>query len=327
MKETEKTEFPEVLDNTIISKFRECPHSCNITYFQHMKSPFPNVHLHAGGCFASAIEAGRIAFYREGLSESAAVAISLEKMYEAWGEPDQFASETKNLDRMMGALQFYWENYPLSSDKLKPYTFSGGTKGIEFSFAEPLEVLHPVTGHPILYSGRSDMVAEGYGGIYVVDEKTTSSLGAQWSRQWELRSQFTGYVWALSRIGVKSNGIIVRGVSILKTRYDTLEALTYRSGADIAKWYEQTNRTVRAMIKAWEEGYWDYNFGDACTNYGGCGLKEVCKSEDEDEMIKALLVKKVWDPLTRTESKGTGFFTEEEAARLKHEFGLSFRKG
>jgi hypothetical protein len=67
-----------------------------------------------------------------------------------------------------------------------------------------------------------------------------------------MRSQFTGYVWAANQYGIKAAGTIVRGVSILKTKYDTQQAITYRAPHEVARWEDQTCRDIERMIAAWK---------------------------------------------------------------------------
>ena len=145
------------------------------------------------------------------------------------------------------------------------------------------------------------MIAERAGGIYIYDEKTTSSLGATWGRQWEMRSQFTGYAWAALKQGIKTNGSIVRGVSILKTKYDTLEVPTYRSDYEIARWEAQALRDIDRMIRAWKEGYWDYSLDSGCVEYGSCPFTKVCKSSEPEAWLPVDFEQRVWDPLARRE--------------------------
>jgi hypothetical protein len=132
-----------------------------------------------------------------------------------------------------------------------------------------------------------------------VDEKTTSQLGASWPRQWEMRAQFTGYVWAAMQTGIAVQGAIIRGISILKTKYDTLQAITYRPAWEVERWLEQTHRDVRRMIQCWEDGWWDYSLGHACAEYGGCSLTRICKSQDAQAWLPMYFEQRVWDPLGR----------------------------
>ena len=178
----------------------------------------------------------------------------------------------------------------------------GDKRGIEFSFLEPLEILHPESGDPLLYSGRMDMMCDYQGLKLGEDDKTASQLGASWARQWDLRSQFTGYVWGAARAGIKLDGFLVRGVSILKTKYDTLEAITYRPGWQIERWHEQLLRDIKRMMRSWEEGYFDLNLDHACAEYGGCPFRGVCQMRDPLPLLQQQFEQRKWDPVARTET-------------------------
>ena len=298
---TQRLMFPNTIDSTILSTFRSCPQKFFRQYVQHWKPKAQSVHLVAGGAFASGIESARNAFYVNGSDSGTAEAAGLAALIQHYGDFECPAESAKSLERMCGALEFYFERYPLGADGAEPITLPSGRRGIEFSFAEPLPIAHPVTGAPILYTGRSDMIAERAGGVYLYDEKTTSSLGASWGRQWEMRSQFTGYAWAALKQGIKTNGAIVRGISILKTKYDTLEVPTYRTQYELERWEEQTVRDIKRMIQCWESGVWDWNLDGACTDYGGCGFVQVCKSSEPENWLPVSFHQVVWDPLARAE--------------------------
>jgi len=178
----------------------------------------------------------------------------------------------------------------------------GGKRGIEFSFAEPTDVQHPESGDPIIYAGRMDAIMEMDRMILGEDDKTASQLGTSWPRQWDLRSQFTGYTWGALQSGIKLDGFLVRGVSILKTRYDTMEAITYRPTWQIDRWYAQLCRDIETMKRAWEEGYFDYNLDHACTEYGGCPFRDVCLMKDPQPLLEQRYERRRWDPVKRTET-------------------------
>lgn len=294
--------FPHTIDSTMLSAFRSCPQKMFRTYVEHWKPKSESVHLVAGGAFAKGIEVARKEFYEGHYIGDAdmAVAAGCRALMEAYGDFECPPDSAKSLDRTLGALEFYFDQYPLGADGLEPASFSNGSKAIEFSFAEPLDIRHPVTGDPILYTGRADLIGHFAGGLYAVDEKTTSSLGQSWARQWEMRSQFTGYIWAAERAaGLKPDGVIVRGISILKTKYDTMQVITNRSGYEVNRWYDQVHRDIERMIRAWQTGYWDYALDGACTEYGGCSLTNVCKSSDPNTWLPMYFERKVWDPLAR----------------------------
>jgi hypothetical protein len=294
--------FPHVLDSTIIAAFRSCPQKANLEFINHWKIKDQSVHLVAGAAYASGLEAARTAYYINGEHPDDAIAAGLAKLLHAYGDYQCPPDSAKSADRTAGALEFYFSRYPLGTDRAVPMQLAGGKRGIEFSFLEPLPVNHPTTGDPLLYSGRMDMMVD-YEGMHLgEDDKTTSQLGASWPRQWDLRSQFTGYVWGAARAGIKLDGFLVRGVSILKTKYDTLEAITYRPNWQIVRWEEQVRRDVIRMIAAWEEGYFDYNLDHACAEYGGCPFKGVCQMNDPTQLLLTQFERRKWDPVARTET-------------------------
>jgi hypothetical protein len=318
--------FPPVIDATTLASFRSCPQKAFRSYVQHWKPQAESVHLVAGGAFAKGIEVARRAFF-EGVHETpiinynagvrtvawveeagnpvgdkaTAEALGLQALIAKYGDFECPPDSGKSLTRTAGALEFYYEQYPFGEDGMEPITLASGRRGIEFSFATPIGIDHPQTGDPILYAGRADLIANFSNGIYIVDEKTTSSLGQSWSRQWEMRGQFTGYMWAAAEQGVQTTGCIVRGVSILKTKYDTMQVLTYRTPHEIDLWHKQTLRDIHRMIACWREGYWDYALDGACTEYGGCSMVRVCKSPSPEEWLPMYFEKRVWDPLGRVE--------------------------
>lgn len=297
-----RPDFPAVIDSSLIAAFRSCPQKAFLEFFQHWKARDPSVHLVAGAAFARGLEVAREAFYVRGLPPDAALALGLGALVEHYGDFECPADSAKSLERMCGALEFYFDRYPLGHDRAVPMSLPGGKRGIEFSFLEPLDATHPETGEPLLYSGRFDMLVD-YDNMHLgEDDKTTSQLGASWPRQWDLRSQFTAYVWGAQRAGIKLDGFLVRGVSILKTKYDTLEAITYRPQWMVGRWYEQVHKDIARMKQMWESGAWDFNLDHACAEYGGCPFRGVCQMQRPEILLQQQFERRRWDPVTRTET-------------------------
>ncbi len=293
--------FPTVLDSTLIATFRSCPQKFMLEYMLHYKPRAESVHLVAGGAFAKGLEMARKAFFVEGRSPADAQAIGMQALMSAYGSFACPPDSAKSCERMLGALEYYFDQYPLETDSAIPITLPSGARGIEFSFAEPIDATHPETGDPLIYCGRMDAVVNFAEGVFGLDDKTTSSLGASWSRQWDLRSQFSGYTWAAERAGFPMQGFLVRGISILKTRYDTQQALTYRPAWQLERWYEQLMRDIERMKKCWTEGYWDFALDHACTEFGSCIFRQICMSHDPEPWLDAGFTKRIWNPLLRTE--------------------------
>ena len=298
-----RPDFPEVIDSSLIASWRSCQVKAFYEYLHHYKPKDLSVHLHAGGAFAHGLEAARRGFYEQELTPESAVELGVHALLSAYGDFQCPEDSAKSATRTAGALVYYFDRWPLGSDAAVPITLPSGRRGIEFSFSEPLDIAHPVTGNPLLYVGRCDMVTDYAGGVFAEDDKTTSQLGASWARQWELRSQFTGYCWGLRRAGIQAAGVLVRGVSILKTKYDAAEAVTYRPEWQVDRWFRQLNRDIAVMVEAWERGLFDYNLDHACNEYGGCTFKQVCLSKEPMTWLKSYYARRRWDPVTRLETQ------------------------
>lgn len=304
--------FPEVVDNSMISNFKACEQKGAYSFFENLSPTGTSVHLHAGGAFAHGIEHARRAYYVEGRPKDEAIARGVAELLLYYGDYECPPESAKSAERTAGALVYYFDRYDLESDYVRPWT-DGGNHGIEFSFSFPLPVPHPQTGLPIIYSGRFDMLGvdtrRDSGALFIVDEKTASSLGASWSKQWQLDSQFTGYCYGARLYGKAVVGAIIRGVSILKTKYDSIEAIIYRSDWELQRWHEQVVRKVKRMVEIWRALNGDPSARPAelqldkfsCGSYGGCSFEMLCNSPHPNRWKPIHFEPRVWHPMLREE--------------------------
>lgn len=294
--------FPEVIDSSMITTYRACPQKFFRQYVQHWQPSIPSVHLHAGASFAKGLEVARQAYFGEGATELAAQEAGMAALLRAYGDFECPEDSAKSATRMAGALEYYFETYPLSQETAPPHVVQAtGAPAIEFNFAEPLPILHPVTGNPLILCGRFDQIVDYAGGVWGEDDKTTSSLGASWIKQWDMRFQFSTYCWGAARSGIPLAGFLVRGISILKTKYDTLQAITYRPQWMLDRWEYGMIQTVGAMVEDYKRGQWLFDESEACNSYGGCMFKTVCLAENPEPWLKSGFAKREWLPLTREE--------------------------
>lgn len=302
--------FPHVLDSSMLGALKSCEKKFKNEYIEHWKAKDASVHLHAGASFAKGLEVARTAFYVQHKDPDTSIALGLGALLEAYGAFECPEDSAKSASRMAGAYEFYFTNYPLREEEEQPVVLPSGKRGIEFSFAHPLLIpgtdrylLHPETGDPILYCGRMDMLMSFAGGTFIEDDKTTSQLGPTWSRQWDLRSQFTGYAWGCVQSGIHVDGAVVRGVSILKTKYDTQQAVSYRPEWQINRWYTELLVWIQRALAAYKTGIYLHNLDHSCAEYGGCSFRQACSSEDETPWIEINFERREWNPLTREERK------------------------
>ena len=319
-----KIEFPTYIDSSMLACYKACPAKFWRTYVQHWKPKGLSVHLIAGKAFARGLEVARKSFYEGEYTMTGAladgtpthltvevprgdseVAISegLKALIISYGDFQCPADSAKSLERMCGAFEYYWDVYPLEDNpENSPVLMPSGKRAIEFSFAEPFGVRHPTSGDPILYVGRMDAIYRYAGDNYVVDEKTTTQLGASWSRQWELRGQFTGYVWGCKKADIRVAGALIRGESILKTKYETQQALTYRPEWQVDRWYDETCTWIERMIEDFKSNEWLHNFSESCTSYGNCAFTRVCTSQTPDPWLETDFERRIWNPVLHEES-------------------------
>jgi hypothetical protein len=267
-------------------------------HMRHLKSQTPSVHLHAGGAFAQGLDITRKAYYGGGEDAKTAIGLGMLSLVEFYGDYECPPDSAKSCESLLSAFDYYFVNWGLETDILKPY-MNKEIPAVEFSFALPIpNCFHPVSGEPLLYTGRFDMLGQlESGGVFVVDEKTTKALGPTWSQQWDLRAQFTGYCWAAKEYGYDVQGAIIRGISILKRGHGHAQAITYRPQWKIDLWLEQLQADVHSMIKMWKAGKWESNLDASCSLYGGCTFKPLCEVPNPENWIEGNFDVRVWNPL------------------------------
>lgn len=311
--------------------WKACPRKFFWNYTYEIVPDGENVHLHAGGAFARGLEVARKSFYggREGYED--AVVSGAQGLLQAWGAYDPGEDAKKSIDRVLGAYEYYHSVFDMRSDHIQPYMTNKGEPAVEFNFVLPIPgTRHPRTGQPVLYAGRFDLLGNmrGHESLFVVDEKTTSQLGPTWGNQWLIRSQFTGYVWGALEHRHPVAGAIVRGVSILKDKYNHAESIVYRQRWQIEQWLETLRRDVFAMIAQWQEmesvgldkakllvdskdkivdaqllpeHYTPFtqSLDQACSAYGGCAYLRLCDSPEPQAFIPIYYRPHSWDPTKR----------------------------
>lgn len=295
-----KPDFPPVIDNTMISDYILCEEKFNRSFIQNWAPMAPSIHLHAGGAFAKGLEYARRSFYEQGKSEGEARRDGLQALMLAYGTVEAPITRTgdKSLENVIRAYDSYMERYRLGQDVIKPHVVNGKAM-VEFAFTIPTEIKHPQSGDPILYGGRADMIGEMNGALWVTDEKTASQLGEQWANQWDLDSQFTGYIAAASLYGFPVAGALIRGVGLLKTKITHAECQISRGAWFIERWWQELHKKIRRMVRSYESNDFALALAKgACANYGGCAFKMLCESPEPEGYLPIYFRQRVWNPIS-----------------------------
>ena len=215
-----------------------------------------------------------------------------------YGDPEvPPRKENKSYLRVLDAFELYTSTYDFQRDPIK-MAFLGGRPAIEFSFAMDLPFRNPDNNDPLIYAGRYDWTGQYNSSLFCVDEKTTGQMGARWADKWKLRAQFMGYNYAAHKFGINTVGTIVRGVCLLKDSVKFGEAIVYAKPYMLERWWSQLLRDVERMLVTYNEGVYDYDFSDGCTQYSGCAYSDLCAAQDPTPWIKAHFEeKRRWNPL------------------------------
>ena len=294
--------FPELIDNTMVSSYVKCGEAFNLEFIQNWTAAGPNIHLHAGGAFAFGLEQARRAYYEEEVSPDEALRRGLEAIIQFYGPVEFPPARTgdKSCDNVLRAFSSYMERYPLKGALITPFRTANGKYMVEFTFSIPMELNHPETDNPLLYGGRPDMIGVLNDVLWVTDEKTASSLGEQWRQQWDLDSQFTGYIKGAQQYGFPVVGAVVRGVGLLKTKISHEEVILHRSIWEVERWWEQLHHKVERMIRDWKNNSWLFALDKgACAAYGGCKFKLLCSTPEPEKWLQVNFRKRVWNPLEK----------------------------
>lgn len=327
--QTSVPELPIYVDSTMLTCFRSCPRKLYNEFILGRRPAGLSIDLHAGGCFALGTETIYKRLWLTDCSLAEALAFGAGVFFDAWGdvEPPPHKRSPKTKDRVWAAIETYVATYGGKTDHVTPYIDASGRPTFEYTFAIPLEPaidasattfiasplertsarekffpLHPVHDTPFLYSGRFDLLGTYLGRPCVRDEKTTTSIGQQWANQWDLRNQFLGYKWACNTCGIPVEDVVIRGVGILKTDIIHVECVKTYSDFLIARWYDQLRRDMWRLVDCWNSGHFDYNLGDACTQYGNCVFMNACASPNADAHLAQFETRR-WNPLQKNPTK------------------------
>lgn len=286
---------PLHIDSSMLSTLGACQRKYLWSYIHNLRAPGVSIHLTAGGAIAAGLDAARKSLFA-GSSYDEAIYHAFVAFSKAWGNAPMFWGEGKSFSNSFEALELYLSTYPPLTDIIQPVRIGDNKPATEFTFAIPLPVAH-ISGDPYIFTGRFDML-----GIYnnermvIVDEKTTSSLGASWANQWKLRGQFMGYIWACQQLGYKVDTVFVRGIGLLKTQVNFLTALEQFPQWMIERWFTETCNKLHTLNWIATHNEWRYSFGDACTSYGGCQYNTLCMANQPEQWMSQYAVE-VWDPL------------------------------
>lgn len=300
-------DLPLYIDSSMLVQFRSCPKKFWWEYCNSLRARGRKIDLVAGGAFAGALEAAYLEYFSGTHSAPRAYRAAYRAFADLWGDmPDPVSDRSaKTFNRTFAAVLDYLDVYPFETDHVRPLLRTDGRPSFEFSFSVPLDdprfPRHP-SGDPFLYCGRFDAFGHTAGSLVIRDEKTSGKApDERWSEQWDMRNQFILYTWAARQSGYPVTAVVVRGITILKTKFHHVEAIKVYSDIHIEKALGQLSRDLHRLVDCWQSGYFDYSFGDSCNAFGHpCAYMPLCTADTAPETWFGEYDRERWNPLTRT---------------------------
>jgi hypothetical protein len=306
----EKPPLPAIIDATMLTSFRDCEVQFFRSHVLKCSPREPRVPLIAGSAFAAGLEAYRRAYYHDGYSKESSFDIAILSTIDDWGDNDPFPQgrhSSRSLDRVLTGIRNYFEVYPPESDLFQPHLRAdNNAPTFEFNFVVPLDPargfpVHPSSGEPFMWAGRSDGLGSFRRLPVFSDEKSTESLGATWSDKWLLRNQFLSYAWCYREMGLPYRSALVRGIGLLKTKITHAEALIQYPDHVINLWERNAIFSLDQMVQMWEADQWPARIGNSCTSFGNCQFMDVCLShpQNTNNILSTGYMYRNWDPASQ----------------------------
>jgi hypothetical protein len=261
--------------------------------------------------------------------------------------------EYRNLNWAMEVVRRYTSKYSLEDfnllewqekkmclhcqDEVQPHNACLFCKGaghikrmVEIPFALKLCKL---SGIDIFYCGRIDLPVQLPEGLFILDHKTTSMLGANFFDGMKRTAQQRGYCWSFQELcKTPVRGYIINAIRAKEPPlYVTKGTESKRTGKTLTpeSWWEESLQRERfylnpSELDEWkhntisllEEFLWNYNRGvlpmktEWCVSkYGRCAYFDVCslfpECEREAFLSSGLFKNNDWSPLVRVNKQTT----------------------
>ncbi len=217
-----------------------------------------------------------------------------------WDPIDKKTGKTdglRNPQTLVRALVWYLEQF--KDDAAKTIILDNGKPAVELSFKMQIGV-PALDGQEYLLCGHLDRLVEFTDQVYVMDRKTTkSTLSDYYFAGFDPDNQMSLYTLA-SRVVLQrpAVGVILDACQLAVGFARFQRAILHRTPSQSDEWLEGTIKYLQQAERYAEDGYWPMN-ETACSMYGGCQFRGVCKTPPETRhyILNSDFEKKVWDPL------------------------------
>lgn len=245
--------------------------------------------------------------------------VSLLTKYFAENPPEE--NDYRTLNWAIEVIKRYNQRYEIEQFQL--LTDKDENILVELSFAIPLYTHVTAQGRkiPVIYTGRIDLPVKMNDAVVIIDHKTTSMLGSQFSTGMALSAQQRGYCWAFNQLtGLPVSGYTVNAIRVKEPPMYLIDPTSKRRGSStIEQWWNESfvreNYTIRAGdLDEWKNNvihlveelfhHLETNYMPMktawCNKFGQCQYFDVCTLPREDRGVmlsSGLYLDNIWDPL------------------------------
>lgn len=255
-----------VHDNTMLGVLDRCPRLYQIQFPPGEKGRSPGGSS-AALDYGDLMHQGLYTWYR---TQDKAVALATMEAH-PFPEPEIGDDRFRTKERALQKLSQYMDYYE-AKDRER-WIIHENERSIE------------VEADGIRYGGRTDLVVEEHGKLWVVDHKTTSRfMGWETYRR---SPQFRGYAWALSHLyGRRVHGAIVNVIvthKVPKPPETQLkrEYIMYEEW-EIEEWLQGVQHRLKAVERMVEDDYFPPNLNNCVNKYGKCPALAACQAPEKD---------------------------------------------
>lgn len=266
-----------ILDNSMIGTFQNCPRK----FFY------------------------RYVIFVEQKNSSASLALMFGKAFHA-------AVEQDSLENALQAWTTCWNSIVLLPKS--PYTIEQGHKLVRWWWNQPKrgttwlkEMGFVVPLGNILYGGKIDLFERNdfFGGLVVVDYKTTSRVTTQWIEQAVNSKQLRGYVASAHILGYAPKMGLIRVVTVAETKTSSFtqnDIPVQTTDEDIDSWLASTEFQGKWINDCFERNFFPMS-GQCGTHYESCPYLTLCLSakgkqlSQEEVLLNGLFAQAPkWEP-------------------------------
>lgn len=267
-----------ILDNTKVTEFNTCPRKFYWRHVRHLSlmtdlTPTP---LQFGIAIHSALET----LYKGGsLDDSIIIFRGL--------FPDKYSNTVRTPVIGEKMLRLYYNQYMPEVWKIK-HVEAHATMELSSD---------------LMFYGRIDLIVDFLDTLYIVDHKTSSSMGFIA----EPHHQLTGYIAVARTLGLDVKGGIVNILGLIKGKVEFLRIMTSRTEEDIQEWIHHALLTKCNIDNCIESGYFP-KYTHSCGMYASkCPYMQLCTCSPRsiEYIVEGSYTEKEWKPWETAEKEVT----------------------